>query len=118
MPAILKPGDICTGGAVSPCSCHCCCSQLLTLYEGRLRTKFLVSRAAACQTSWRLYLIQPVGACPLLNHPHSQHGCSECLSKSWALPAIPMQLYNLNSQYGNEQELRELNRKLREAGIR
>jgi len=29
-----------------------------------------------------------------------------------------MQLYNLNSQYGNEQELRELNRKLREAGIR
>lgn len=30
----------------------------------------------------------------------------------------PMQLYNLNSQYGNEQELRELNRKLREAGIR
>lgn len=29
-----------------------------------------------------------------------------------------MQLYNLKSQYGNEQELRELNRKLREAGIR
>jgi alpha-amylase len=31
---------------------------------------------------------------------------------------LPGQLYNLNSQYGNEQQLRELNRKLREAGIR
>lgn len=34
------------------------------------------------------------------------------------MPGCPPQLYNLSSQYGNEAELRELNRKLREAGIR
>ena len=65
-----------------------------------------------------MYVIQTAGACPQLYHLHIRRGCSEHLLRIVPPSCHPMQLYNLNSQYGNEQELRELNRKLREAGIR